>query len=142
MSHVHVRHLSFVLLAGLFFAAGCGGPKQYAIVGTPRAPGAEGTVSVKNIEGGNRMVSVSISHLPPPSRLGEDMSTYVVWVVPPDGKPTKAGVLEYDKESRQGNVRATTPSKRFSVKITAEKDRAVGSPGKIVVAERQTGGSP
>lgn len=138
----HTRHLSFVLFAGLFFVAGCGGPKQYAIVGTPRAPGAEGTVSVKDIEGGNSMVTVSMSHLPPPSRLGEDLSTYVVWIVPPNGKPTKAGVLGYDKESREGSMRATTPAKRFTVKITAEKDRAVEGPGKIVVAERQTGNSP
>lgn len=122
-----------VLLTG---ALGCGGPSGLAVVGTARAPGADGTVQVEEIEGGNSLVTLSMTNLVPPSRLGDDLRTYVVWFQD-GGRPVKAGTLEYDEDTRAGSMMATTPLSEFTLKITAESAATVTSPGDVVVAERR-----
>lgn len=135
------RHalLGLVALALVAVALlGCGGAQEYAIVGTARAAGADGTIEVEQIEGGNRLVRVSMAHLPPPGRLGEGLNKYVVWFVPEGKQPVKAGALGYDEESREGRMMATSPmSVGFNVKITAEKSANVAAPNDVVVAQRK-----
>lgn len=135
-----VQLIFFALAMALILALGCGGSSEYAMVGTARAAGTDGTVQVETIEGGNRLVTLSLEHLPPPDRLGDDMTVYVVWFIGEDAPATKAGVLAYDADSRQGTLTATTPLEAFTVRVTAEVDRNAGSPSDIVVAERQVGG--
>ncbi|MCB9602679.1 MAG: hypothetical protein H6721_23440 [Sandaracinus sp.] len=126
-------------LALLVPLVGCGGPSEYAVVGSPRAAGTDGLLQIEEIEGGNRMLTLVLDHLPPPARLGEGMTTYAAWVVPNGGSATKAGNLEYDEDARQGRLMATTPHARFTLKVTAESDAAAVTPSDVVVADREVG---
>lgn len=119
--------------------AACGGPTEYAIVGTARAAGSDGTVQVEPIEGGNTMVTVAIDHLPPVERLGPNLSVYAVWFVPPGRTAEKAGILDYDPSERTGRMMATTPHRHFTLQITAEPDATTVSPSDVVVARRVIG---
>jgi hypothetical protein len=126
--------LTLSLLLGALPA--CGGPAEFALTGTARAAGTDGTATVEEIEGGSHMILVELEHLPPPERLGDGLTTYVVWLQEEGGQPQKAGVLAYDEDERSGRMRATTPNANVSVTITAEVDREVTSPSEIVVARQ------
>jgi len=78
-----------------------------------------------------------MEHLPPPARLGDGLTTYVVWLQEDGGQPQKAGVLEYDDSDRSGTMRATTPNSGVTLIVTAEQNRDVVSPSEIVVARRE-----
>ncbi len=132
-----VRTIAAALALG---AAACGGSSEYVIVGTARAAGADGSVTIEEIEGGNRLVTVHLQHLPPPDRLGEGLTTYVVWIVPEGADATKAGKLAYDAEVREGRMMATTPEGAFTLKVTAEESADVNEPSDVVVAQQQIGG--
>lgn len=130
---------SALLPALALLLAACGGPQEYAITGTERAAGADGMVVVEEIEG-NRMVSVDLEHLPPPNRISESSTVYIVWIKPDGAAPTMAGRLEYDPEDRAGRMRATTPHINFTVMVTAEADAQAASPSDVVVARQQVSG--
>jgi len=115
---------------------GCG-PSEYPIVGSARAAGADGTVQVEDVEGGNHLVTVHMAHLPPPNRLGTGMTTYVVWFTGQGAQPVKAGTLDFDADAREGNMMATTPLKNFEIKVTAEQNAGVAAPSEYVVASRR-----
>lgn len=124
--------LSFGALA--LGTAGCGGGSwAYNVVGTQRDPGAEGTVQVERIEGGNRLVTVSLRHMTPPDRLGSGLTTFIMWFRDPQGRSTKASGLEYDPGSRTARATATTPLTRFQVIVTAERDRNTAEPSENVI---------
>jgi hypothetical protein len=132
--------MRFVLAFALLISAmACGGPSEYAVVGSPRAAGTDGLLQIEEIEGGNRMLTLVLDHLPPPARLGEGLTVYAVWVVPANGSPTKVGTLEYDQDARQGRLMATTPHARFTLKVTAESDANAVTPSDVVVADREVG---
>lgn len=126
-------------LALLVAAAGpgCGGTSEYVVVGTQRAPGADGTIQVEDIEGGTALVTISVEHLVAPARLGDGLGAYVVWFEGDDGAAVKAGTLEYDPDARSGRMMATTPLSEFVVKITAESEPTARTPGEVVVAENR-----
>jgi len=121
----------------LILVTACGGSHEYIVVGTNRAPGADGTVQVEEIEGGNSLVTVSLSSLPPPGRLGDGMTAYVVWIEGDGQPPVKAGLLQYDEETRQGNMMATTPLTQFDLRVTAERDGEAESPSEVVAVQRE-----
>jgi len=127
-------YLAPLILATLLSA--CGGTAEFPLVGSSRAPGADGTVQIEQIEGGNRLVTIGVTNLLPPARLGRGLTTYVVWF---DGnnQTLKAGTLQYDDDNREGHMMATTPMASFTVKITAERNANVGSPSDVVVASRR-----
>jgi len=125
----------FALLLG-----GCGGPDKYVLTGTERTAGTDGELTVEDLEG-NRMIEIDLEHLPPPSRVSEGATVYVVWVKPGNGTPAMAGRLDYDEDDRTGHMRATTPETRFELLITAERNGSVASPSDIVVARQRVGGS-
>lgn len=130
------RHLTiWALFAGLALSAiGCGGGSwSYNVVGTSRDPGAEGTVQVERIEGGNRLVTVSLNHMTPPDRLGSGLTTYVLWFRDPRGQSTKASVLQYDTGDRSARATATTTLERFQLVVTAERNRNAVEPSENVI---------
>jgi hypothetical protein len=135
------RALTSILLAlgAGFFLLGCGGPTEYVIVGTARAAGADGTIKVETIEGGNSLVSVEMQHLPPPSRLGEGLKEYIMWFETAESPAVMEGKLEYDEKKRTAKGMATTPKKKFTVKITAEKNVQASTPSDVVVAKQKIG---
>lgn len=130
--------LLVISLVSVPLLAACGGPSEFPVVGTPRSAGTDGMVTVEEIEGGNYLVLVEVQHLPPPERVSEDASTYVVWIKPEDSGPVKAGRLGYDADERSGTMRATTPAGgNFSVLITAESDDTVSEPSDVIVVQRE-----
>ncbi len=118
------------------FVAGCGGG-TIALEGTQRAPGADGTVDLGEVEG-NVMARVEVRHLPPPSRVGQGLTCYVLWLRAPDGsRQSNAGVMQYDEGDRVGRVTGITPMRVFEVLITAERAANSASPGPDVVFQRR-----
>lgn len=120
----------------------CGGPAKYAVVGSPLASATDGLLQVEPVEGGEQMLSLVLDRLPVPSRLGEGATVYVGWVVSLEDVTTKAGVLEYDAETRQGRLTATTALTSFTLVVTAEESADVASPSDRVVADRFVGERP
>ncbi len=128
--------LAVVMSVALFTIACGGGNHEYVIVGTDRAAGVDGLVEVETIEGGNRLVTLTIDHMPPPARFN-NATTYVVWFTPPGRQPVKAGQLQYDESSRQGRMMATTPLRRFHVRVSAEQNADIDAPSDVVVCQRR-----
>jgi len=55
----------------------------------------------------------------PPSKLGAEYLTFVLWVVTPDGRTGNSGELLINKNG-EGKLNGTTPAQTFSMIITAE----------------------
>ena len=128
--------LAVLVTAALAILVGCG-PTEYAAVGEPRAAGADATIEIDEVEGGNMMVTVEAMHLPPPGRIAEGATTYVVWFVSSGGGATKAGSLAYEADDRTGSLVATYTEETFRVIITAEPSRAAARPSEHVVLDRE-----
>lgn len=124
----------FMGVLAVMALAGCSGPQRYALEGQGAAPGADGTVTVERIEGGTSLVTVAVDHLTPPARLGDSLTTYVVWFVS-DRQVVMAGHLDYDADRRQGLMHATTPLQAFTLRITAETSLNVTSPSERIVGD-------
>jgi len=137
MRNVATFLCAVALASSALLSTGCGGGSSYSVIGTPRAPDADGTVSVEGIEGGNRLVKIQLQHVPPPSRLGAGLTVYVVWFTASGQAPVKAGLLSFDEGARRGSLMATTPLRNFSLRITAERDASGASPGETTILERQ-----
>lgn len=114
----------------------CGGASSYELKGRTTAPGTDGQVVVERIEGGNKLVSLSLDHLVPPSRLGPGLQIFAVWFVGPTGAQL-AGQLLYDEDTRRGHLSATTPMGKFKLMVTAEKGPGATKPGDVVVTTRR-----
>ena len=117
---------------------GCGGPAQYFLIGHDKAAAADGVVEVEKIEGGNSMVTITLKHLLPPERVDSSAKTFVAWFyIPGKEAPIKAGTLGYSAETREGKLMATTPEKKFTIKVTAEQSANVTAPSDHVVAKQR-----
>lgn len=121
----------------LLAATGCAGPSKYQVVGSTRAPDADGRITVQKVEGGNAMVTLDLDHLAPPSRMEDGATTYVVWFQKQGQTPSRVGQLAYDIGRRTGTMRATTTDRQFGVLVTAERSGVVPTPGAAVIFEKQ-----
>jgi outer membrane protein OmpA-like peptidoglycan-associated protein len=77
---------------------------------------------------------VSIKDLAPPTKLGAEFLTYVLWVVTPDGRSGNTGEILINKKG-DGKLSATTPAQTFSMIVTAEPYFAVRMPSEMVILE-------
>jgi hypothetical protein len=102
-----------------------------------QAASATGTLSVERVEGGQRLVVVQLSELPPPERIGPGLTQFVVWLAAPSGKAEKAGALAYDREHQSGSLFATTSLGTFTVKVTGERELDARTPSEVLLAERK-----
>lgn len=127
--------LSVVVPCILVVPSGCG-PTEYAAIGEPRAAGADATIELDEVRGGNVMVTVEARHLAPPGRIADGATTYVVWFVA-SGGVTKAGSLDYEPDDRTGVLVATSTEESFRVMITAEPSHAAARPSEHVVLDRE-----
>jgi len=133
-----LRTLSLLVTLSLLLAlGGCGGPAEYALVGSSRAAGSDGTVTIEEDEYGNYDVEVEIEFLPPPDRLGDGLTAYVVWIIPANAPAQRAGLLAYDPDDRTGHFRTHTSHSDFTLKITAERTPTTSSPSDVVVTSRR-----
>lgn len=112
------------------------GSNEFVVTGSERAAGADGTITLEELEGGNVLVNVTFENLPPPERLGQGLSMYLVWFKPEGAGPAVAGRLAYDADNRTGAMQATSPHSKFEVIVSAEKALNAASPSEFVVAKR------
>ncbi len=126
-------HRALVLVTLL--AAGCGSaPGTRARMLTP--PG--GQIAVVETPRGNRRVDIEVDHIAPPSAYAPGATGFVVWIVPREGAPIRAGEIDYDARARAGAASVLTPYDEFRVLVTAERaDRAGVAPGEHVVVDRE-----
>ena len=123
------------LAVALFGLTACG-PQSYALRGTPKASGADGTLKVKKTEAGNYMLEAEMEHLPPAKRIEAGKKVFLVWLLAEDKQPVKLGKLAYDSGDREGLIAATTTEKSFVFRVTAEENSGVDAPSGTVIYEQ------
>jgi len=101
------------------------------ISGTQRAPSAEISAKVK-LQSGQSSIEISHKNLAPAVLFGNDIVSYVVWVVSPDGRIENVGGIANDDASK-GTATFSTAQQNFALMITAEPIVSVPTPGELVV---------
>jgi outer membrane protein OmpA-like peptidoglycan-associated protein len=110
-----------------------GGSTKIDLVATAAIPQASGEAEVEAKKGVTN-IEIQVNGMTPPSRLGAEILTYVLWVVSPDGRTSNVGEVLINN-SGQGKLKATTQSSTFSLIVTAEPYFSVRQPNEIVVLE-------
>ncbi len=110
-----------------------GGSTRVDLKATGAVAQANGEVKVEAKKGVTN-VEANVKGLVPPSKLGTELLTYVLWVVSPEGRTDNVGeVLINDKG--EGQLKATTQLQTFSLIVTAEPYFAVRQPNEVVILE-------
>lgn len=114
-----------------------GGGTKVDLNGTELMPTAKGEVKVEiKSKAGAADIELSAKGLKPPSSLGAEFLTYVVWVVTPEGRTGNTGELLINKNG-EGKLEATTPAQTFSLIVTAEPYSLVRIPSEMVAMQSQ-----
>jgi outer membrane protein OmpA-like peptidoglycan-associated protein len=79
-------------------------------------------------------IEAKVKGLVPPSKLGSELLTYVLWVVSPEGRTDNVGEVLIN-EKGEGELKATTQLQTFSLVLTAEPYFAVRQPNEVVILE-------
>jgi outer membrane protein OmpA-like peptidoglycan-associated protein len=115
-----------------------GGSTKVDMKGTELMPQAYGEAKVEiKTKAGRANLEVNLKGLTPPSQLGAEFLTYVLWVVTPEGRTGNTGEILINKNG-EGKLGATTPAQTFSLIVTAEPYFAVRAPSEMVVLESET----
>jgi outer membrane protein OmpA-like peptidoglycan-associated protein len=115
-----------------------GGATKVDMTGTGAMPQANGDVKVQaRANAGLTNIELNVKGMTPPSSLGAEYLTFVLWAVTPDGRTSNLGEILINKNG-EGKLTATTPAQTFSMIITAEPYFAVRVPSEIVVLEMET----
>lgn len=115
-----------------------GGSTKVNLIGTELTPQANGEAKVQaRANAGLTNIEVSVKGITPPSKLGAEYLTLVLWVVTPEGRTGNSGEILINKNG-EGKLSATTPAQTFSMIITAEPYFAVRVPSEMVVLEMET----
>ena len=115
-----------------------GGATKVNMSGTQAMPQANGDVKVQaRANAGLTNIELNVKGMTPPSNLGAEYLTFVLWAVTPDGRTGNLGEILINKNG-EGKLTATTPAQTFSMIITAEPYFAVRVPSEIVVLEMET----
>jgi outer membrane protein OmpA-like peptidoglycan-associated protein len=115
-----------------------GGSTKVDLMGTEQMPQANGEAKVQaKAKAGLTNIEVTVKGLTPPSKLGAEYLTFVLWTVTPEGRTGNAGEIFISKEG-DGKLLTTTPAQTFSMIVTAEPYFAVRMPSEMVVMEMET----
>lgn len=126
-----------VALIGL---TGCAQQQKESAMLQPseRAPATKAEVKIDRKDDrrtGNRELSLDVDHLPPPTELGEEYTTFVVWLTPQGtDRAQNVGELDYDPARRKGTLDVVTPYDQFTIWVTAEPAPNPLDRGDVVVA--------
>lgn len=132
--------LGSVLLAT--FIAAAAQAETFPLQHGHRTPAATGTIEFNKGEQGNNKVSIEAKYLAIPKDLGQNYSTYVVWLDPGQGRnPTPIGTLRPDK-NRNAKLEVATPFKSFRVLVTAESSSTPSGPSDLVILQGQVQPKP
>jgi outer membrane protein OmpA-like peptidoglycan-associated protein len=113
-----------------------GGATKVILLGAPAAPNASGEAKVEAKKTGTD-IEVKVKGMPPPTALGAEFLTYVLWSVTPDGSTTNLGEIPIDKNG-EGKLNTSAQSQTFALGVTAEPYFAVALPSEIVVLINDT----
>lgn len=111
----------------------CGGGRNYTLRGTQRDPGADARVQVESLDGGNSLVTLTATNVTPPDRIGTGNTVFLVWIRTPNGQAQMESRLVYAPDERTGRATITTPQRRFTIIVTAERDPNVSAPSETVI---------
>src|SRR5262245_35758751 len=100
--------------------------------GTPRLPKAHGYATVEHKKGTTE-IEMRSKNMKPASLFGGDFSTYVLWVVSPEGLVQNAG--EFELEADESTLDVSTNLSAFGMFVTAEPHYLVSLPSRFVVLE-------
>jgi outer membrane protein OmpA-like peptidoglycan-associated protein len=115
-----------------------GGSTKVDLKGTELMPQANGVAKVEaKTKAGRTKVEIELKNMTPPSHLGAEFLTYVLWVVTPEGRTGNTGEILISKNG-EGKLSATTPGQTFSLVVTAEPYFAVRVPSEMVVLQSET----
>ncbi|MCL6481726.1 MAG: OmpA family protein [Firmicutes bacterium] len=105
------------------------GSTEIVLRGIGPAAGASGKLKAEARAGTVELElnSSELRGLPPPSSLGRDFLTYVLWSVNPAGRATNLGELVVE-DGRAANWKITAPAQTFWLLVTAEPHFAVSEP--------------
>ena len=118
-------------------ALGCNPPADYALVGGAFVPAAHGDIRIEKIDKQQRLLTVTMDHLPPPGDIEPGLTQYVVWFTALGELPVRQGVLDYDAKKRMGVASLPTDMLEFDVQITAEQSDTPAQPSELVVASQR-----
>jgi outer membrane protein OmpA-like peptidoglycan-associated protein len=79
-------------------------------------------------------VEVEVQGLKPPTQIGAEFLTYVLWAVSPDGRSDNLGELIPDN-SGKAKLKTTTQLQSFSLFVTAEPYSVVRQPSEVLILE-------
>jgi hypothetical protein len=128
-----------LVVAALFMA--CGGPLKYDAISSPRAPGADASITADVREDQHQTeLRLEIDNLPPAERVDADSQHYVAWYRR-DAKETWTRIagLDYEADSREAILQTAVPETQFDLWVTAEKELDVVSPSPNVVFTQRVG---
>lgn len=128
--HYHKYVAAFLFLAPPL--VGCGSDATIEASGTQTAPGVDATIDVESLDSDSFRVNIDARHLPPPARLVEGATHYVVWVDSADAAPERLGTLPLDGD-RRAEMYGTTVAEQFRVLISVETSGDVEAPSSTVV---------
>ena len=115
-----------------------GGRTKVDLKSTELMPQARGIAKVEaKTTAGRTKVEVELKDMTPPSHLGAEYLTYVLWAVTPEGRTGNTGEILLS-ENGEGKLSATTPAQTFSLIVTAEPYFAVRVPSEMVILQSVT----
>ncbi|MFP4599498.1 MAG: hypothetical protein ACLFVJ_14665 [Persicimonas sp.] len=137
MQRIHLILAAFAASAALLLG-GCEVERQsYELQPTSVSPSVTGELYVEPYNDTNYQLDMELQYLALPQNLGEDLSTYAVWINPRNtDQQLKMGHLNVNREERTGTMRFTTPYEEFTVLVTAEANSAADRPSDTVVVRQ------
>ena len=110
-----------------------GGSTTVDMAGTDLMPEIRGKAKVDS-KAGRLQINVDLSRMGPPSRIGPQYLTYVLWAITPEGRANNLGEIVPD-DSGKSSVDVTTDLQAFGLIVTAEPYFSVTRPSNEIVAE-------
>ena len=108
------------------------GSTVVGMAGTAYMPKAVGEAKVESKTGATK-VQVDVDKMWPAESLGDDLLTYVVWAITPEGRAENLGELMLDGD--HARLQSATELQSFGLIVTAEPYYAVSQPSDVVVLE-------
>jgi hypothetical protein len=134
--------LKALLLSAALFVVACG-PLKYELKGAVLANGADAEL-LADVKKDQNLTTIDLHaiNLPPPGRVKEGATTFVVWQRKNNDTPwTRIGALVYDEGARKGELLSVSvPELTFDLEVTAEVDAAGASPGDAIVFSQRVNG--
>ena len=103
------------------------------LIGTPLMPRARGEAEIQTESSGPVRIKAKMQDLTPAHQFGPEYLTFVLWVIPPQGRAKNLGEVRLDDGSNE--IEATSDVQTFALIVTAEPYYAVTTPSEVVVME-------